>query len=132
MRYDIWTTRVCQYTKGLLISSSSSGGVKTLITRHLPFFFFQFQLSFVFLAQVKIVKNIYTFSDSTQFCWKWDWYIIQKKIFFLLIFLLMKSKIFWPILFRLKNKIRNGFWFLFLWSRIPVQSQLHYNIQIRG
>ena len=44
----------------------------------------------------------------------------------------MKSKMFWPILFRLKNKIRNGFWFLFLWSRIAVQNQLHYNIQIRA
>ena len=44
--------RVCQYAKGLLISSSSSGNMKSLITRHLPLLFF-FNFIFRFFSACK-------------------------------------------------------------------------------
>ena len=46
----VWDSRVCQYIKGLLISSSSSGSMKTLITRHLPFLFFSISSIFRFFS----------------------------------------------------------------------------------
>ena len=46
-------SRVCQYIKGLLISSSSSVSVKTLITRHLSFLFFSISIIFRFFSASK-------------------------------------------------------------------------------
>ena len=51
--------RVCQYAKGLLISLSSSGNIKTLIIRHLPFSFFPISIILLFLTRVQRLSKIY-------------------------------------------------------------------------
>ena len=52
-RSPLRTNRVCQYAKGLLISSSSSGSMKTLISRHSLFLFFSISIIFRFFSACK-------------------------------------------------------------------------------
>ena len=49
----LFYNRVCHYAKGLLISSSSSGNMKSLITKHLPFLFFSISVIFRFFSACK-------------------------------------------------------------------------------
>ena len=59
-----------QYAEGLLISSSSSGGVGGLITRHLPFLFFQISFIFRFFNKENSIFPFYNSpaSSSFRFC----------------------------------------------------------------
>ena len=52
-------TRVCQYAKGFLIRSSSSGSVGTVILKRLPFLFFQISFIFRFFLNPYLAHNLY-------------------------------------------------------------------------
>ena len=62
--------RVCHYAEGLLIGSSSSGGVGGRIIRHLPFLFFQNSFIFRFFSKENSIFPFYNSpaSSSFRFC----------------------------------------------------------------